>query len=212
MRKVLPQLKMQEGELVCKDRSGKYRPLFKKQGSLDGACATYSVIMDLLILGTIYEKDTHIQVEHKSANTKKLFKVFCNDYGMYRDGQTFFKINKMLKESFSKIITSVHKMTIAESSINTIVEGIDDNIPVVMSISNAKLNHAMLAIGYEKEGEKITKILCLDPSGDYIHGRRRWNAEITINNNYKGDYCSVIEGKKEVCGVDLEDILIITKN
>ena len=212
MRKVLSQLKMQDGKLVCKDRSGKFRPLFKKQGSLDGACATYSVIMDLLILGTIYEKDTHIQVEHKSANTKKLFKVFCNDYGMHRGGQTFFKINKMLKESFSKIVNSVHKMTFGEGAVNAIVEEIDEGIPVVMSVANSQFSHAMLAIGYEKEDGQTTKILCLDPSGDYIHGRRRWNAEVAIKNNFKGEYSTILEGKKDVSIVDLEDILIITKN
>lgn len=212
MRKVLSQLKMQDGELVCKDRSGKFRPLYKKQGSLDGACATYSVIMDLLILGTIYEKDTHIQVEHKSANTKKLFKVFCNDYGMHRDGQTFLKINKMLKESFSQIVTSVRKKTFGEGAVNAIVEEIDAGIPVVISVAKSQFSHAMLAIGYEKEGEKITKILCLDPSGDYIHGRRRWNAEVVIMNNFKGEYKTIYEGKKDVSKVDLEDILIITKN
>ena len=162
MRKVLSQLKMQDGELVCKDRSGKFRPLYKKQGSLDGACATYSVIMDLLILGTI--------------------------------------------------VTPVHKKTFGEGAVNAIVEEIDEGIPVVMSVANSQFSHAMLAIGYEKEDGQTTKILCLDPSGDYIHGRRRWNAEVAIKNNFKGEYSTILEGKKDVSIVDLEDILIITKN
>ena len=123
---------MQDRELVCKDRSGKYRPVFKKQGSLDGACATYSVIMDLLILGAIYEADTRIYAEHKSRTTKKLFKVFCNDYGMHRDGQTFFKITKMLKESFANVITPDHRLTKDLSSVDCILENIRNEIPVVV--------------------------------------------------------------------------------
>ena len=161
MRKVLSQLKMQDGKLVCKDRSGKFRPLYKR---------------------------------------------------MHRGGQTFFKINKMLKESFSKIVNSVHKMTFGEGAVNAIVEEIDAGIPVVMSVAGSHFSHAMLAIGYEKEDGQTTKILCLDPSGDYIHGRRRWNSEVAIKNNFRGEYSTILEGKKDDSIVDLEDILIITKN
>ena len=80
MKKVfVDNLKMQNGDLVCKDKSGFYKKVFLKQGSLDGACATYSVIMNLLIIRAISEKDTWINAEHKTRETKKLFKVFCNE-------------------------------------------------------------------------------------------------------------------------------------
>ena len=204
---------MQDRELVCKDRSGKYRPVFKKQGSLDGACATYSVIMDLLILGAIYEADTRIYAEHKSRTTKKLFKVFCNDYGMHRDGQTFFKITKMLKESFANVITPDHRLTKDWSSVDCILENIRNEIPVVVSVSNSSFSHAMLAIGYEITEGQPTKILCLDPSGDYIHGRKRWNTEIDLYEGKKTmSYRSVIEGLPFEDKVHLEDIIILTKN
>ncbi len=200
---------MQDRELVCKDRSGKYRPVFKKQGSLDGACATYSVIMDLLILGVIYEADTHINAEHKSPMTKKLFKVFCNDNGMHREGQTFFKITRMLKESFSEVITPDHQLTEGWSSVGRIVDCIKNDIPVIVSTED----HSMLAVGYETAAGVPSKILCLDPSGDYIHGRKRWNTEIDLYEGKKTmSYRSVIEGLPFEDKVHLEDIIILIKN
>lgn len=216
MKKVfVDNLKMQNGDLVCKDKSGFYKKIFLKQGSLDGACATYSVIMNLLIIRAISEKDTWINAEHKTRETKKLFKVFCNDYGMHRNGQTYYKITKMLKESFSSIVTPEHKVTKNEESEEIIMQTLDEKIPIIISVSDNSDDwaHAMLAVGYEANDKgKMNKILCLDPSGDYIHGRKRWNTEIQITpKQYR--LSSVWEGRKvSNKKVYLDDVIIITKN
>ena len=208
------QNKEQNNELVCKDKTGHYHPAFKKQGCLDGACATYSVIMNLLILGVISEKDTHINAEHKTRDTRNLFKVFCNDYGMHRNGQTYYKITKMLKESFSTVVTPNHKLTSDSESVELIKETIDGRIPIIISIGNKSddWEHAMLAVGYEENDKgDVSKILCLDPGGDYVHGRKRWNAEIQIlPKQYR--LSTVWRGLKTTKIVTLGDVIIITKN
>lgn len=213
-RVIADNLKLQNGELVCKDRTGRFHPVFKKQGCLDGACATYSVIMNLLILGVISEKDTQINAEHKTRDTRKLFKVFCNDYGMHRNGQTFYKIRRMLKESFSNVVTATHKQTSDSESVELIRETINSGIPIVISVGNKSDDwaHAMLAIGYEEnERGEADKILCLDPAGDYIHGRKRWNAEIQITpKQYRLN--TVWNGLKTMKIVLLGDVIVITKN
>lgn len=208
-RTIVPNIKMVNKVLSCKGKSGHWCPLFKKQGSLDGACATYSVIMNLLVLRAINGGDTYINAEHKSSATKKLFKIFCDDYGMHRNGQTFYKIKKMLLQSFDSEISVEHKVTEDRASIELISQVIKEGLPVVMSITG----HAMLAIGIEEESNCTTKILCLDPSGDYITGRRRWNAEIDIANGNRGlyTYTSVIEGKPTCERTRLDDVLIIRK-
>lgn len=215
MKKIVQNLKFNNNKLVCKGKNGKECPVFKKQGSLDGACATYSVIMNLLILGVISEIDTHISVEHKNRETKKLFKVFCNDYGMHRNGQTFYKIKKMLREGFGKVVDVQHTNTKSSGleTMDAIVAVIDEGIPVIISVYNNRINHAMLAVGYEKEKGEVTRIFCFDPSGDYIRGRRRWNATINVNTKRKNvfAYQSVLEGEKCSQYVDLDDILIIRK-
>ena len=80
-------------------------------------------------------------------------------------------------------------------------------------LSKSSFSHAMLAIGYEITEGQPTKILCLDPSGDYIHGRKRWNTEIDLYEGKKTmSYRSVIEGLPFEDKVHLEDIIILTKN
>ena len=72
----------------------------------------------------------------------------------------------------------------------------------------------MLAIGYEENDKgDVSKILCLDPSGDYIHGRKRWNAEIRITPKQYRLY-TVWEGIKptNIKVVTLDDVIIINKN
>lgn len=213
-RVIVDNLKIQNGKLVCKDSTGRFKTVFKKQGSLDGACATYSVIMNLLILGVISEKDTQINAIHKTKEAKKLFNVFCNDYGMHRSGQTYFKIKKMLLESISSIVNVVHKLTSDKASVEIIKETLDSGIPIIISIgceNDEDCGHAMLAIGYEGNAMgDVDKILCLDPSGDYIHGRRRWNAEIKITpKQYR--LSTVWDGIKTTKVVTLDDVIIIKK-
>jgi len=207
----------ESNKLVCKGKNGKSCPVFKKQGSLDGACATYSVVMNLLILGVISDTDTRISVEYKNKDIKKLFNVFCNDYGMHRDGQTFYKIRRMLMDSFCKVIDVEHTNTKEGGweSLNNIVTTIDSGIPVIISVSNQsiKLCHAMLAVGYEKVGDDITRVFLLDPSGDYINVKKRWNAVIEVSKTRKRPfkYNTVTEGIPDSQFVDLDDILIIRR-
>ncbi len=212
-RVVVDNIKMQNGNLVSRDKTGHYRPVFKKQGCLDGACATYSVIMNLLILSVISEKDTQINAQHKTKEAKKLFKVFCHDYGMHRNGQSYFKIKKMLIESISSIVSVDHKLTTDKDSVAIIKKTIDSRIPIIISIGDNANDwaHAMLAIGYEESDKgNVSRILCLDPSGDYIHGRKRWNSEIQVTpKQYK--LSTVWYGEKTSKIVTLDDVLIITK-
>ena len=213
-RMMVDNLKMQNSELVCKDKTGLYHSVFKKQGSLDGACATYSVVMNLLILGVIAEKETEVKARYKTRTSKKFFEVFCEDYGMHRYGQTYYKINRMLKESLSTVVTTKHKLTSDKQSLAIIKETIATRIPIIISIgdNSPDWGHAMLAIGYEEnERGDVSRILCLDPSGDYIHERKRWNAEIKITpKQYRLQ--TVWDGKNTTKIVILEDVLIITKN
>lgn len=46
--------------LVSKDCSGKWVRIHHQQGDLDGACAVYSLMMNLLILGKISEEEISI--------------------------------------------------------------------------------------------------------------------------------------------------------
>ena len=75
-RTIVSALKLEDGTLVCKTKRGRSYKVFKKQGDLDGACATYCVIMNLLILGVIKDKDTEWNAMYKDSATKRLFREF----------------------------------------------------------------------------------------------------------------------------------------
>ena len=121
----------------------------------------------------------------------------------------------MIKESFTAVVTPEHKRTSDTKSVEIIKDTIDERIPIIISIGetspSSDWGHAMLAIGYEEDDKgNVSKILCLDPSGDYIHGRKRWNAEIQITpKQYR--LTSVWSGLKTTKIVTLDDVIIISK-
>ena len=132
---------------------------------------------------------------------------------MHRNGQSYFKIKKMLIESISSIVSVDHKLTTDKDSVAIIKKTIDSRIPIIISIGDNANDwaHAMLAIGYEESDKgNVSRILCLDPSGDYIHGRKRWNSEIQVTpKQYK--LSTVWYGENTSKIVTLDDVLIITK-
>lgn len=212
MIKIVDNLELKGNELICKDKKGICKPITFLQGRLDGACAIYSVVMDLLILRCINHKDTYIYAEHKSSETKNLFKILMERNGMHCDGRTFNWINLKVRESFSSIVDCTQKRTSNEDSIKLISSYIDGNIPVVISVVGKNFAHAMLAIGYEfTDNGNPTKIFSLDPSGD-LPKYSYWNSVIDLypqqpGNIYKYNYANAFEEYK----VYMDDILIINK-
>ena len=207
-RKLIPNLAINNGEISCKDRTGKYQPLLKLQGDLDGACATYCVVMNLLVLQLIYNSDTRVGSSPRDAETKHLIRKFFKNYGMHRNGQTYTKIRKMLLESFGKKVVCTHYASNDElKTLDTIESTIKSKIPAIISVSfKGGGAHALLAVGYEKEGDDIKSILCLDPSGQRV-GNRRWNATIELHFDGRATYRHNYEGQK----VSLDDILVIDR-
>lgn len=211
-RTVVSALKLVDGRLMCKGKSGRMYSVFKKQGDLDGACAIYSVIMNLLILGTINGSDTELEAKHNNPDTKRLFHEFCERYGLHREGHYFDEIKRMLSKSFGKVVkVAPPSDTINMASVDVISQTIlKYDIPVVMQVTG----HAMLAVGVELENDVTTKILCLDPNGDYMNRtNKRWNAEVQIirdgRTTYK--YKSKIEGAYYKVNTRLGEVLVISK-
>jgi hypothetical protein len=167
--------------------------------------------MNLLILGVINGSDTEIRAVHNNPDTKRMFREFCEYHGMHREGQTYQMIQRMLTRSMGDVVQVKRRDTKNLSSVVVIAETIKDNdIPVIISITG----HAMLAVGVEEDGGEVTKILCLDPSGDYMnHTNKRWNSEIQIIRNGRTSfkYISKIEGDWAEENTRLCDVLIISK-
>lgn len=207
MRNIISQLSIDNGIVSCKDKSGKPCSIQKTQGDLDGACATYCVVMNLLILQVIYDSDTRVDSKPKDKNTKKLIKTFFSEYGMHHNGQTYFKIRKMLLASFGNVVDCKHYVPAeTEITLDIIKTHIDSNLPVIISVSyRGGGGHALLAVGYEESDEGVSKLLCLDPGSPKV-GNRRWNATLGIHFEKRGTYIHNY-GDEDV---SLDDILVIS--
>lgn len=213
MIKVVSNLELFGNRLICRDIHGKENEVTHLQGTLDGACAIYSLMMNLLILRCIGHKDTRIYVEHKDRATKNLFKILTENEGMHRNGRSFNWLQRRIRDYFGTIVSCDRKETIDETAIEQIVNVIDDDLPVIISVVGRNWAHAMLAVGYESdehdENEPIKKIFCLDPSGDNPK-YSFWNAVIDVTPNtkatkYKYQYSNAFS----TLAVSLDDILII---
>lgn len=120
----------------------KWQPIHLQQGEMDGACAVYSMMMNLLILKVLTRSQVvNLNTTFKGNTAKgRLFKEFFVTEGLCRDGFYFSEIKEKLSHSFAKEVTSSALQYTASLSDQTIfVEelktAINDNLPLVTAIS-----------------------------------------------------------------------------
>jgi hypothetical protein len=172
----------------------KWQPVHLQQGDMDGACAVYSIMMNLIALKVFTRNQvTNLNTSFKGNTSKgRLFKEFFVTQGLCRGGFYFSEIKEKLSHSFAKeVMSSVRQYATSVSDQASYVEelkiAIDDNLPLVTAITFRGGAHAILAIGYEEQEGVIRKIFCLDP-GYTISQTSLWNSVITPNER-KGMYC-----------------------
>ena len=193
--------------LVSKDCSGKWVRIHHQQGDLDGACAVYSLMMNLLILGKISEEEISIDSPiNKRYNRGKFLSHFLEEQGLIRNGYSYRCLAKEIRDYCSKELCVDAKQKNPQSLENA-VKFSDDNItkndlPIIISVvyqpkkGESELHsHALLAIGIEyNENDIPIKLLCLDPGASSpIYAK--WNCFIdTSNNNSQYPYWYVQDG------------------
>ena len=211
--KVINQLKLIDGVLMCRRPSGRsFQKAHFKQGDLDGACGAYSVAMVLNILGVFEaEEICSDNLIDKRTSEWKLIKAL-NEEGLYRDGLTSDKIQKILLDNYS---SRVSVQCASKDSGHDIVEimknWIDNDNPVILRFGfNKNDGHWVVAVGYvEDENGNITDILTLDP-GSESPKYALWNGILNLNKEprkkfgyrYDSDYNRM---------VDFDEAIIISK-
>ena len=211
--KVINQLRLIDGVLMCKKPSG--RSLQKahfKQGDLDGACGAYSVAMVLNILGAFEAEDicSDNQIDKRTSEWK-LIKAL-NEEGLYRDGLTSDRIQEILLENYRSRVTvqcasKASKHDIAEITKNWI----DNDSPVILRLGFGKNNGPSVVSGRDIEWEPgvPTDILTLDP-GSKSPSYALWNGILNLHKEprKKFGYRYVSEEKYMV---DFDEAIIIRK-
>ena len=185
----------------------------KRQGNIDGACAVYCLMMCLLHLNYIDDEDLDIYnfPNRKTAKGKLLYELLENK-GLIKGGYSYATLKKDIENACGKdLIVSRFAPRTQERIVDKIGELIDEDIPPIISIVWEDGAHALLSIGIEMDNkDKITKILCLDPSSEKPQVSY-WNCYIDVS-KLKGDNpikCVSINESPFKC--KLGDLLIIEK-
>lgn len=188
--------------------------IHRQQGDIDGACAVYSVMMCLLILGYVKKDDLDVYnpADRRTFKGKLLFELLENR-GLVRNGTGFVQLKRDIKRLSNGEISVTRKAPRSQDDIvQTIADVLDDDIaPVISVFWKIEGAHALLAIGYEADDEGvISKILCLDPAADTPQVSA-WNCYLEVKNS-KGEYpIRYVAINREVSYCELGDLLILER-
>lgn len=212
--KVIKSIRLDSKGVRVKDANGSIVPLHKRQGDMDGACAVYSLAMAMLCMGVVTNEDLQIyNCADKRTRKGKLLSHFLEEQGLVRNGYSFVTMAKEIRASNFNINAIRKNPKEYADVINEIADFLDEDNPVIISTEFGNGAHALLAIGYETEDndDKITKILCLDPSEEaplYTY----WNCIIDVSRTGgKLEYPFVYITSTRSYKVALGDILVLLK-
>lgn len=206
-------------EKGCSIKKRNYHPVHIRQGDIDGACAVYSLMMNLLILKTI----SRVQIEDvydnikKSPETEKLFHEFFDKHGMIRGGFYFDQLTKLVNRVYGEVVTAQYSNindNFRETDFCELVKtAIDDNIPIILGMDfKTGGGHAVLAIGYEYDEDGIFNVFCLDP-GYECNPTSYWNMVIALNLfSGKFKHQCLTNNSYNCPAVYISDAILITKN
>ncbi len=212
--KIIKSIRLDSKGVRVKDANGSIVPLHKRQGDMDGACAVYSLAMAMLCMGVVTNEDLQIyNCADKRTRKGKLLSHFLEEQGLVRNGYSFVTMAKEIRASNFNINAIRKNPKEYADVINEIADFLDEDNPVIISTEFGNGAHALLAIGYETEDndDKITKILCLDPSEEaplYTY----WNCIIDVSRTGgKLEYPFVYITSTQSYKVALGDILVLLK-
>ena len=212
--KVIKSIRLDSKGVRVKDANGSIVPLHKRQGDMDGACAVYSLAMAMLCMGVVTNEDLQIyNCADKRTRKGKLLSHFLEEQGLVRNGYSFVTMAKEIRASNFNINAIRKNPKEYADVINEIADFLDEDNPDIISTEFGNGAHALLAIGYETEDndDKITKILCLDPSEEaplYTY----WNCIIDVSRTGgKLEYPFVYITSTQSYKVALGDILVLLK-
>lgn len=156
-------------QVLVKDANKHLVPLHRRQGDLDGACAVYSTIMCMLLIGYLSEEDLLLynSPDKRTAKGKILHELMENN-GLVRNGFSYIKLKKELDDKCgSDIVVNRRNPKNQDDVVSNIADLIDNDITPIISIEWNDGAHALLAVGYETDdNEIITNILCLDQDAE----------------------------------------------
>ena len=155
-------------------RSGKLTKVFAQQGTLDGACGIYSLMMMLIfhkfldwedLIDGERAKDCEFvsRIQHEFLHG---FKGTCS--GGYRLQEISERVNKCFGSKICETYTTEPGTpnTVSRSILQEMIKMyLDDRQPVMIGYSKPSgPGHALVAVAYRREAWNRLRLFCLDPS------------------------------------------------
>ena len=189
---------------------GTKQEIHLQQGSLDGACAVYSMMMCLIMSKVIKRKEiTDLDFCLDGRKSKgRLVRLFLEQKGFIRKGYYFKDLQSDLNKAFlSKINSICYYENERTSLVDDIIEALQNNLPVEIGFTRKgnKNGHAVVAIGYQEFNNSIS-FFCLDPEFDLPKGQF-WNNILQVNTDSTAKYNCINNQEESVVAID--EILII---
>lgn len=166
-----------------------YQRVFLNQGSIDGACGPYSILMALLTLGLVERDEVTSFVYDGRTKLGKLMGELNNNYrGLFVDGTDIAQLEYIISNSFSSLLNLEKEEGKNKKTIKFILKHLLDDHPVIIGVNGSDCAHWMLAVGYEENIiDKKKRLLVLDPSGNEPIVSS-WNSIINLDVDRKGRY------------------------
>ena len=189
---------------------GTKQEIHLQQGSLDGACAVYSMMMCLIMSKVIKRKEiTDLDFCLDGRKSKgRLVRLFLEQKGFIRKGYYFKDLQSDLNKVFlSKINSICYYENERTSLVDDIIEALQNNLPVEIGFTRKgnKNGHAVVAIGYQEFNNSVS-FFCLDPEFDLPKGQF-WNNILQVNTDSTAKYNCINNQEESVVAID--EILII---
>ncbi|RPJ87631.1 MAG: hypothetical protein EHM18_00150 [Acidobacteria bacterium] len=159
-----------EGPKVPLGEEQEWQPVHLRQGSLDGACGPYSVMMALIICGVAnYEDARTLWDEDHRTRLGKLLRCWDTYGPLCRSGAGLWDLINSVSEAYGKVLES--DFTTGDPGPETrgfIEKHVNENHAVILRVTFSGGSHWVVVVGLEygmKEGEPVLwRYLVLDPA------------------------------------------------
>ena len=188
--KFIKNIFLEEDAIKAIGSSGQLTKVFAQQGTLDGACGIYSLMMMLIfhqfldwedLIDDDRAKDCEFvsRIQHEFLHG---FKGICS--GGYRLQEISERVNKCFGEKKCEVYTTMPDTpnSVSRRLMHELIRlNLDCRQPVMLGYSKpSELGHALVAVAYRREAWNRLRLFCLDPS----HGvpfMHLWNTVIDLD-------------------------------
>ena len=138
------------------------------QGSLDGACGPYCLLMSLLICGLADRTSVLSSRYSKQTSIGKVLERIHRGQGLFRDGTSLEELQDLIDGAFTKKL-GAEPFKESGVGVKSFVERhINENHPVIMGMEYPGWGHWVVAVGLEYSRESngtlsLCRILVIDP-------------------------------------------------